>query len=107
RRALGGCGGRSAVVPRSRAARWPQWGEACCFFQSACALWGRPPIVRHAFMISAGTSNGGNVQPSVSRAPLISSAPSGEPCDFSEPCLVGAPNPILVLQAMSVGLSDV
>ena len=30
-------------------------------------------------------------QPSFLLAPAISSAPSGEPCDFSEPALVGAP----------------
>ena len=57
--------------------------------------------------MSFGTSNGGEVQPRASRAPLISSAPSGEPCDDDLPALVGAPKPMVVLQAMSVGLSDV
>ena len=57
--------------------------------------------------MSAGTSNGGDVQPSFSRAPLTSSGPSGEPCDFSLPALVGAPKPITVRQAIRLGRSDV
>ena len=57
--------------------------------------------------MSAGISNGAWVQPSFSRAPLISSAPSGEPCADALPALVGAPKPMVVLQAISTGLSDV
>ena len=49
---------------------------------------------------SAGISNGARVQPSFSRAPSISSAPSGEPCALDLPALVGAPKPIVVLQAI-------
>jgi hypothetical protein len=36
----------------------------------------------------------------------ISSSPSGEPWHLDVPHLVGAPKPILVLQAIRVGLSD-
>ena len=38
-----------------------------------------------------------------SRAPLISSAPSGEPWLFSVPALLGAPKPMVVRQAISDG----
>ena len=61
---------------------------------------------RHQFSTSAGISNGAYGQPSFSRAPLISSAPSAEPCDDALPALVGAPKPMVVLQAIMVGLSD-
>ncbi len=57
--------------------------------------------------MSAGTSKAGELQPSFSRAPLISSAPSGEPCEPAVPALVGAPKPMVVRQAIIVGLSDV
>ena len=63
------------------------------------------PRARRA-RISAGTSKGGDVQPSRSRAPLISSAPSGEPWPLSVPALVGAPNPMVVRQAIRLGRSD-
>ena len=46
-------------------------------------------------------------QPSALRAPAISSAPSGEPCDDALPALVGAPKPIVVRQAIITGRSDV
>jgi hypothetical protein len=36
----------------------------------------------------------------------ISSAPSGEPCALLVPALVGAPKPMVVLQAIKVGLSE-
>ena len=61
---------------------------------------------RKAGTASAGTSNGGRSQPKNLRAPAISSAPSGEPCALFVPALVGAPQPIVVLAAMSVGRSD-
>src|SRR6185437_1376915 len=86
--------------------RLPPSSAASRFLQSECAACERPPAVRQALRISAGTSNGADVQPSVLRAPAISSAPSGDPCDFSEPCLVGAPKPILVLHAIRTGLSE-
>ena len=56
--------------------------------------------------MSAGTSKGGEVQPSRSRAALISSAPRGEPWAFSVPALVGAPKPMVVRQAIRVGRSE-
>ena len=56
---------------------------------------------------SVGIWNGASLQPSFSRAPLISSAPSGEPCELDLPALVGAPKPIVVLQAIIDGLSEV
>ena len=37
---------------------------------------------------------------------MISSGPSGEPWAVLVPALVGAPKPIVVLQAIRVGLSD-
>ena len=48
----------------------------------------RAPAARQAASTSAGTSKGALVQPSLSRAPLISSAPSGSPCVEALPCLV-------------------
>jgi hypothetical protein len=42
-------------------------------------------------------------QPSALRVAAISSAPSGEPCTLLVPALVGAPKPMVVLQAISVG----
>ena len=56
--------------------------------------------------MSAGISNGACVQPSFSRAPLISSAPSGEPCADALPALLGAPKPMVVLQAIITGRSE-
>src|SRR3954471_14758884 len=66
----------------------------------------RCPATRQSLRMSSGISNAGAVHPSFSRAPLISSAPSGEPCEEDLPALVGAPKPIVVLQAIIVGLSD-
>ena len=45
-------------------------------------------------------TNGSCGQPIFSRAPLISSGPSGEPCDEALPSFVGAPKPMRVLQAI-------
>src|SRR6478609_7789013 len=101
------CFGTSPFMRRSNSARVPPSSAAIRLAQSPCAPFERAPAARQAFRMSAGTSNGAEVQPSVLRAPAISSAPSGDPCDFSDPCLVGAPNPILVLQAISTGLSEV
>src|SRR5262249_19636783 len=96
--------GRSPAMRRSNSERLLRSRPATRFFQWACMPFERAPAARQALRISAGTSNGAAVQPSVLRAPAISSAPSGEPWDFSEPCLLGAPNPIFVLHAISAGL---
>ena len=56
--------------------------------------------------MAGGISNAGALQPSLSRAAAISSAPSGEPWLFSVPPLVGAPKPMVVRQAISDGRSD-
>ncbi len=52
---------------------------------------------------SAGMVNGGSVQPSAAFAPAASVAPSAEPCTAAVPALVGAPKPMMVRQAISVG----
>src|SRR5437899_3241992 len=64
------------------------------------------PAVRQASRMSAGISKGGESQLKNLRAPAISSAPSGEPYALLVPALVGAPKPIVVLQAIIVGLSE-
>ena len=57
--------------------------------------------------MSSGTTNGaGQAQCAFLRAPATSSAPCGSPCALGVPALVGAPKPMVVLQAISVGLSD-
>src|SRR6185369_7646476 len=66
----------------------------------------RVPALRQASSTSAGTSNGGYSQPKNSRAPAMSAAPSGEPCALLVPALVGAPQPMVVLAAISVGRSE-
>ena len=66
----------------------------------------RCPALRHSARTSAGMTKAGSGQPSRSRAPLISSAPSGEPWLFSVPALLGAPKPMVVRQAISDGRSE-
>ena len=51
----------------------------------------RAPVARQADSMSSGTSKGGWLQPSASRAPAISSAPRGAPWLAALPALVGAP----------------
>lgn len=53
-----------------------------------------------------GNLEDGESQPKNFRAPAISSAPSGEPCALLVPALVRAPKPMVVLQAIIVGLSE-
>ena len=67
------------------------------------ALAGGAPGVEH---VGRESRTARAVQPSFSRAPSISSAPSGEPCALAVPALVGAPKPMVVWQAISVGRSD-
>ena len=64
----------------------------------------RKPVMRHMSRIDVGISKGLCVQPSCSRAALISSAPSGAPCAPEVPCLAGEPYPIMVRQAIRTGL---
>src|SRR5262249_32935401 len=75
--------------------------------QAANAPAPRVPTARQAARIGSGTTNGGWGQPSLTRAPATSSAPSGEPCVAAVPALVGAPYPITPRQAISVGRSAV
>src|SRR5258706_9761929 len=97
----------SPRMRRSNSARLPASSAASFFFQAACASCERLPALRQLSRMSAGTSNGAALQPSALRAPAISSAPSGEPCGDDLPALVGGRKPIVVLQAISLGLFDV
>ena len=84
-----------------------RWGSdmARRFFHSSCAAAPREPILRQSDMMSSGMTKGGYSQPSRSRAPLISSAPSGLPWAAAVPALVGAPNAMIVRQAIRLGRS--
>ena len=99
--------GRSPLIRRANSPRFSTGSAARRSSHALCADFERCPAARHQFSTSAGISNGAYDQPSVSRAPLISSAPSGEPCDDDLPALVGAPKPMVVLHAIIVGLPDV
>ena len=66
----------------------------------------RAPAARQAAAMSAGTSKGGASQPSAVLAAATSPAPSGAPCASVVPALAGAPNPIVVRQAISEGRSE-
>ncbi len=100
--------GSSPAMRRSNSARWsggerlePLAARPCA---PPCARW---PAARHSVAHVGGHLEGAApIQPSLSRAPLISSAPSGEPWHFSVPALVGAPKPIMVRQAISDGRSE-
>ena len=73
--------GRSPRMRRSNSARLSAGSAARRLSHAARAAFERWPAARHCVSTSAGISNGASLQPSFSRAPLISSAPSGEPCD--------------------------
>ncbi len=92
---------------RSKSARLSAASACTRCDQAACAACPRLPAARQNPRASAGTSNGASDQPSALRAPVISSAPSGEPCDEALPALVGAPKPMVVRQAIIDGRSDV
>ncbi len=62
-------------------------------------------VASHAARISAGTSKGGELQPSASRVAATSAAPSAAPCTSWVPALWGLPLPMMVLQQTSVGRS--
>src|SRR5262245_34082088 len=94
--------GKVPAVRLSNSALTFESAAASRFCQSARLPAEALPALRQASRISAGNSNGGRSQPKNLRAPAISSAPSGEPCALAVPALVGAPQPIVVLAAMSV-----
>ena len=71
-----------------------------------CARQPRRPAIRQPSRISAGHSNGGCGQSSSTRAAAISSSPRAAPWVPDVPCLLGAPKPMIVLQAISDGLSE-
>src|SRR5215208_6872514 len=96
----------SPRIRRSNSVRFAASSADNFFFQAACACCERRPALRQLSRISAGISKAASLQPSALRAPAISSAPSGEPCELDLPALLGAPKPIVVLQAISVGLSE-
>ena len=56
--------------------------------------------------MSSGISKGLLDQPKAFLVATISSAPNGAPCVFDVPPKFGAPNPIVVLQAIIDGFLD-
>ena len=74
--------------------------------QSLCAPAERAAALRQASSTSCGTEKGSAERPSAAFAPASSSAPSGSPCAFEVPARLGAPKPMMVLHAISDGLSD-
>jgi len=91
-------------IARSKSARW--FDVARRLSQARRVPAERSPAVCHIAVRSSGTVNGGAVQPSNCFAAAASAGPSGEPCVPAVPALVGAPRPMMVRQAMSVGLRD-
>ena len=98
--------GSSPRRRRSNSARRADAIAAKRSFQLWCAALPALPALRHSARTSAGMTKAGSGQPSRSRAPLISSAPSGEPWLFSVPALLGAPKPMVVRQAISDGRAE-
>ena len=74
------------AAPACARRAWPRAAPRPCAARAP-----RAPAARQAASTSAGTSKAACAQPSFSRAPLISSAPSGSPWVEALPCLVGAP----------------
>src|SRR3981081_1302921 len=98
--------GRSCRKRRSNSARLRADSVAKRASHSVRAAAPRAPASRQLFNASDGTENGSSEMPSFSLAPLSSSAPSASPCTLAVPALVGAPKPIVVLQAIIEGLLD-
>src|ERR1700722_20481176 len=96
-------GGSSPFMRRENSARVLASAASSLFFQDAESLAPRPPASRQNFITSSGITKGGSCHPQRLRAPAISAAPRGEPCAAAVPALVGAPNAIVVLQAMREG----
>jgi hypothetical protein len=70
---------------------------------AACAPALRRPASRQAATISSGISNGSLSQTSCFLAAATSSSPKAAPCVAEVPCLLGAPQPMIVRQAISDG----
>ena len=66
----------------------------------------RVPAINHSLLILSGISNGLYSQFNWAFVSSISSRPKGAPWADDLPCLFGEPKPILVLQAINVGLLD-
>src|ERR1700691_2360187 len=98
--------GRSCFRRRSNSARLRLDKVAIRASHSLRAGTPRLPASRQALRTSSGTENGSSEMPSFSLAPLSSSAPSASPWALAVPALVGAPKPIVVLQAINDGLLD-
>jgi len=97
--------GNAPPMRRSNSARRAAGAALSRSFQAWCAVLPAKAALRHISRTSAGMAKAPSVQPSCSRAPRISSAPSGAPWDFSVPALFGAPKPMMVRQAISEGRS--
>jgi hypothetical protein len=97
--------GSTPVSMLSNCRRTPGSSAANRACQTRRAAAPRCPAVRHAARMRSGTTKGGSDQPRRWRAAATSSAPSGAPCVSLLPCLLGAPNPITVRQAISDGRS--
>ena len=98
------CCGISPRMRRSNSARLRHRARRAASSSPRAAACERAPAARQASRISAGTSNGADVQPSFLRAPAISSAPRASRAISPMPAFFGAPKPIVVLQAISDGL---
>jgi len=97
--------GRSPEIRRSNSARRSGATLAAAAPRPAFVFRARPPAARQAAPMSAGTSNGGEVQPSRLRAPLISS-PERRAVGLFAARLAGRPKPMTVRQAIRLGRSD-
>src|ERR1700692_1462934 len=99
-------GGRSCRKRRSNSARLRFDSVAKRSCHALRAATPRLPASRQLFSTSSGTENGSSEMPRFSLAPFSSSGPSASPCALLVPALVGAPKPMVVLQAISDGLLD-
>ena len=104
--AIGSCqfSGKRPAVTRSNSARIGC--RARRFNQARRAPAARVPALRHRSANPSGTVKGGSVQPKLRLASRDSRSPSGVPCTAALPALVGAPSPMMVRQAISVGFFD-
>jgi len=96
--------GSRPAMTRSNSARW--LCRASRFSQDRRATAPRVPTACQRCFRSSGMENGGSVQCSSAFAPAASASPSGEPCAAPVPAFSGAPKPMMVRQAISVGFFD-